>query len=198
MASGRLALSAMLILTGFVVGSLLIAFYDPLPLGFLYPETVFAEISGFAALFLVAATGTMMFFRKQILRSTKDPDALRDLHVVIAALGGLFLIIHVGFFLLMRLTLPVLFGYLGAYVAFVVWVTGAVYLEGYRSSLFYHGLLALIAVSLIVVHVVSAGRDIPVLASGIALVVIAAVVVIGALKPIAELPAEGTARRAGA
>jgi len=188
----------MLILTGFVVGSILIAFSNPFPLGFLYPETVFAEISGFAALFLVAATGMMMFFRKQILRSTKDPEALRDLHVVIAALGGLFLIIHVGFFLLMRLTLPVLFGYIGGYVAFVVWVAGAVYLEGYRSSLFYHGLLSLIAVSLIVVHVVSAGRDIPVLASGIALVVIAAVVVIGALKPLAELPTEGTTRKGGA
>ena len=193
MVSGRLALSSMLILTGFVVMSILIAFYDPFPSGFLNPATVFAEISGFAALFLIAGTGAMMFFRKQILRSTKNPDALRDLHVVIASLGGLFLIVHVAFFLLMRLTLPVLFGYLGAYVAFVVWVTGAVYLEGYRPSLFYHGLLALIAVSLIVVHVVSAGRDIPVLASGIALVVMAAVVVIGALKPIAELPPERAA-----
>ena len=198
MVSGRLALASMLILTSFVVTSILISLYDPFPSGFLSPATVFAEISGFAALFLVAATGMMMFFRKQILRSTKDPEALRDLHVVIAALGGLFLIIHVGFFLLMRLTLPVLFGYIGGYVAFVVWVAGAVYLEGYRSSLFYHGLLSLIAVSLIVVHVVSAGRDIPVLASGIALVVIAAVVVIGALKPLAELPTEGTTRKGGA
>src|SRR5208283_508897 len=133
MVSGRLALASMLILTSFVVTSILISLYDPFPSGFLSPATVFAEISGFAALFLVAATGMMMFFRKQILRSTRDPDALRNLHVLIAALGGFFLITHVGFFLLMRLTLPVLLGYLGAYVAFVVWVTGAIYLEGYRS-----------------------------------------------------------------
>jgi len=189
MVSMRLALSSTLLLTAFVILSIVIAAINPFPSGFLFPATIFAQISGFAAAILVGSTGVLMLFRKQVLRITRDTDALRDLHVVLAALGGLFIILHVGFFLLMRLTLPVLFGYLGVYVAFVVWVTGALYLEGYRSSLFYHGLLSLIAVALIAVHIVSAGVDIPLLFSGIVLVLIASVVVYGALKPVADLPA---------
>ena len=188
MVSSKLALTSMLLLTGLVVASVVIAFANPFPSGFFYSGMIFAQISGFAAALLLASTGVLMLFRKQILRTTKDPEALRSLHLVIASLAGLFIIFHVGLFVLMRLTLPVLFGYLGAYVAFVVWVTGAVYLEGYRSSLFYHGLLGLVAVALIVVHIVSAGVDIPIIFSGVALVLIAAAVVIGALKPVADLP----------
>jgi len=194
MTSRNLAVSSMLILTSFVVATILVAIFNPFAVGFFTAGVVFAEIAGFTALFLVAATGVMMLFRKSLLRSTRNPDALKDLHVLLAALGGFFLIIHIAFFLLSPLTLPVLVGYLGSYVAFVVWVTGAIFLEGYRASLFYHGLLSLIGVSVIIVHVIGAGRDIPVLFSGITLLAVATVVFIGTLQPLARLSAERTAR----
>jgi len=184
----KLALYSTLILTGFVLAALVIAFLNPVPLRFFYPGARFANISGFIALFLVAGTGIMMVFRKPMLRATRSPDALRQLHVVLAALGGLFIIVHVAFLFLFPISLPVLLGYIGTYVAFVVWVTGATFIEGFRNSLFYHGLLSLVGVSLIIIHVFAAGRDVSVLVSGIALVAIAVVVLFGALKQFAELP----------
>jgi hypothetical protein len=188
--SPKLALYSMIILTAFVLVSLAIAFLNPLPLHFFYPGVLLANISGYIALFLVAATGVLMLFRKPMLRMTRSPDALREVHVVLAALGGLFIIIHVAFLLFFPISLPVLFGYLGTYVAFVVWVTGVIFIEGFRSSLFYHGLLSLVGLSLIVIHVFGAGRSVPIFISGIALVAIAVVVIFGALKQLAELPPE--------
>lgn len=184
----KLAFYSLLILTGFVLISLLVAFLNPFPLRFFYQGVLLANISGFVALFLVAGTGILMIFKKPLLRMTRSPDALKELHVMLAALGGLFIIIHVSFLFLFPITLPVLFGYLGVYLAFVVWVTGATFLEGFRSSLFYHSLLSLIAVSLIVLHVFSAGRTVPLFVSGLILIIIAGVVLFGALKQMAELP----------
>ena len=191
--SGRLAVFSTLLLLGLVIAAILIALIDPLPTGLFSQGAVFANISGFVAVFLIGATGVMTLFRKPVLRSTKDAEAFRELHVLLAALGGLFLIFHVAFFLLFPLTLPVLFGYVGSYLAFVVWVSGALFLEGFRSSLFYHSLLSLVGISLIIVHVFSAGRGIPVLVSGVALVVIASVVLVGALKQLTGLPPGQTA-----
>lgn len=188
MASSRLGLYAALALAVFVASIVLVGYARPIPLGPFYQGALFANISGFAAIFLIGGTGVMMSFRRSLLGRTRSPDALRELHILLAALGGLFLAIHVGFFLLFPLTLPVLFGYLGTYASFVVWITGATFLEGFRGSLFYHGLLSLVGVSLIVVHVFSAGRGIPLFASGSVLVVIAAVVIAGAVKELAGLP----------
>jgi hypothetical protein len=50
-------------------------------------------------------------------------------------------------------------------------------------------------VSLIIVHVIGAGRNIPLLISGVSLVVIAAVVLIGALRPLARLPGDRNSRK---
>lgn len=196
MVSERLAFVSVLILSALVVGLLIFAYVNPVR-GFLFfPGAQFANISGFVALFLIAGTGVLMFFRRPLLRITRDPDSLREVHVIVAGLGGLFLIVHISFLLFFPISLAVLFGYLGSYAAFVVWVTGVIFIEGFRSSLFYHSLLSLVAVALMIVHVFAAGRNLPVFASGIVLVIIAAVVLVGAANEAANLPRTGQAPRA--
>jgi len=134
----------------------------------------------------------MMVFRRSLLRRFRNPDLLRAIHVWTAASGGAFLLVHAAFFLLFPVSLPVLLGYLATYAAFVVWVTGLLFMEGLGSSLFYHGLLSLIGASLILVHVIGAGRGIPVTVSAIVLIVIASAVLGGAAWQFARLSKIGT------
>jgi len=156
------------------------------PLTFLYSYAYFANIAGYLALVLIAATGVIMVFRRTLLRYLKDPDLLRNIHVGVAGLGGSFLVVHVVFFLLFPLSLPVLFGYVATYAALAIWVTGALFLEGLRGSLFYHGLLSLVGISLMVVHVFSAGRGLPDVVSGAILVLVAASVLAVGVKRFAD------------
>ncbi|MGD0638340.1 MAG: hypothetical protein ABSA72_09925 [Nitrososphaerales archaeon] len=181
-------------LTALVIVSVAIAFTNPVPYDMLYQGTLLANVSGFLAFFLIAASGGMMVFRRSLLRRFRNPDLLRGIHVWVAAAAGVFLIIHVVFFLLFPVTLPVLFGYVATYAAFVIWVSGLLFIEGLRSSLFYHGILSLIGASLILVHVLGAGRSVPVTISGIALVLTAAVVLGSAVWQFARLSKDGNRR----
>jgi hypothetical protein len=192
----KLAYYSTVILTGFVVVSVLSSFIDPFPFAFLYSGALVANVAGFLALVLIAASGVMMLFRRSLLRRFRTPDLLREVHVVVAASGGAFLIFHVVFFLLFPLSLPVLIGYIATYAAFVVWVTGLLFLEGLRGSLFYHGLLSLIGVSLMMVHVFSAGRDIPLTISGLVLILVASAVLGSAVRQFARLSRDGASRNA--
>jgi hypothetical protein len=183
----KLALYSTLTLTAFVMLSVLVAFFNPVPYGMLYQGTLLANVAGFLAFFLIAASGGMMIFRRSLLRRFRNPDLLRGIHVWVAAAAGVFLIIHVVFFLLFPVTLPVLFGYVATYAAFVIWVSGLLFMEGLRSSLFYHGILSLIGASLILGHVFG-----PVAISGIALVLTAAVVLGTAVWQFVRLSKSGT------
>ncbi len=174
--------------------SVLLAFANPLPVDVLYRGAFLANLAGFLAFFLIGAAGVMMIFRRSLLRRFRNPDLLRGIHVWIAASGGGFLLAHAAFFLLFPVSLPVLLGYLATYAAFVVWVTGLLFMEGLGSSLFYHGLLSLIGASLILVHVIGAGRGIPVTISGIVLILAASAVLAGAAWQFARLPKTGTAK----
>jgi hypothetical protein len=191
----RLAYYSTLVLTAFVIVSILVAFVNPLPFRLLFSGTLLANVAGFIALFLIAATGVMMLFRRSLLRRFRNPDHLKAVHVWVAALGGAFLIVHVVFLLFFPVSLPVLYGYIATYFAFVIWVTGLLFMEGLRSSLFYHALLSLIGVSLIVLHVFTAGRDVPMTISGIVLVVIAAVVLGSAVLQFVRLSRSGAHRK---
>ena len=191
----RLAYYSTLILTAFVLVSILVAFVDPLPFRLMFSGALLANVAGFIALILIAATGVMMLFRRGLLRRFRDPDRLRAVHIGVAALGGAFLIVHVAFLLFFPVSLPVLYGYIATYFAFVIWVTGLLFMEGLRISLFYHALLSLIGVSLIVLHVFTAGRDVPITISGIILIVIASVVLGSAAVQFARLSRQGVHRK---
>jgi hypothetical protein len=183
----RLPYYYMLALTALVSVTVALGLAQLAPLTFLYSYTYFANIAGYLALVLIAATGVIMLFRRPLLRYLKDPDLLRNIHVAVAGLGGAFLVVHVVFFLLFPVNLPVLFGYVATYAALAIWVTGALFLEGMRGSLFYHGLLSLVGISLMVVHVFSAGRGLPDVVSGVVLVLVASSVLAVAVKRVLDL-----------
>jgi hypothetical protein len=165
-------------LVALLVASVVIVREIPL---YYYRETgALADIFGFLALAMIVATGVLMVFKKQILARTRNPGGLRLVHVVVAGLGGVFLVLHAVLFLLFPLSLPVLLGYVATGVALLVWITGIVLLEELRTSLLYHGLFSLVGVFLILLHTFAAGRNIPVVLAGISLSLVALVVLFGA------------------
>ncbi len=120
------------------------------------------DIFGFLALIFITATAIFMLARKRILKYSRNLDLLRRIHVYIAVLGGLFLILHVAYYITWPITSPIILGYVATGVAAVVWLTGMAFLERFKDTLFYHGSLSFAAISLIVIHAMSAGINLPV------------------------------------
>jgi hypothetical protein len=185
--NNKLPLYYMMSLTALVVSTAAAGLVQLAPVTFLYTYTYFANICGYLALILISATGVMMVFRRPLVRLLRDGELLRNLHVIVAGAGGAFLVVHVVFFLLFPVSLPILFGYVATYAALAVWITGALFLEGMRGSLFYHGLLSLIGIALMVIHVFSAGRALGDVVSGAVLILVAASVLTIAVKRMVDL-----------
>jgi hypothetical protein len=191
----RIPYFSALALTVLVAFTTLLGVAQLAPFTLLYRYGYYANVAGYVALVLIAATGVIMLFRKQLLGYLKDPQLLRAIHVAVAGIGGGFLVFHVVFFLLFPLSLPVLFGYLATYTALAVWISGAFFLEGLRGSLFYHGLLSLIGISLMVVHVFSTQRGLSDAFSGAVLVLIACSVLAIAVKRLVDASGARTRHR---
>jgi multidrug transporter EmrE-like cation transporter len=102
-----------------------------------------------------------MLLRKRILKRFRNLDLMRRIHIAVAALGGLFLVLHVAYFLTWPLNTEIFLGYVSATLALVVWVTGTAFLERFRDSLYFHGTLSLSAISLMVIHSSAAGLNVP-------------------------------------
>jgi hypothetical protein len=59
-----------------------------------------ANLAGFLALFFIIATAVMMFIETHLFNRFHSHKALiRNIHIVIAVLGGAFLLLHVNYFL---------------------------------------------------------------------------------------------------
>lgn len=138
-----------------------------------------ADLSGFLALGFIAATGVMMLFKGKLSAWMGSPERLWRLHIAIAAAGGVFLGIHVVLLLDFPVSLPVFFGYIATGVALLVWITGGVYFQGVRNSAFFHGLLSMGAVLLMVLHAFDSGRNIPMVVAGLSLAFAALLIVVG-------------------
>jgi intracellular septation protein A len=119
------------------------------------------DIFGLLALALISATAVLMLLRKMILKRFRNLELLRRLHIAVAGLGGLFLILHVAYFITWPVTVEILLGYVSASLALVVWLTGTAFLERFRDSLYFHGTLSLSAISLMVIHSAAAGLNVP-------------------------------------
>jgi hypothetical protein len=121
-----------------------------------------ANLAGFLALFFITATAVMMFIKKRLFgRFHSHQMFITNVHIVIAALGGAFLLIHADYFLSAPILSPGIFlGYLATAVALIVWFTGFSFLERLRYSLLYHGSLSLFAISLMVIHTLDLGFNI--------------------------------------
>lgn len=161
---------------------------------YLYGIGSLADVFGFLALALIAATGVLMLFKKPLTARLGSPERLWRVHILVAGAGGLFMGLHVVIFLDFPLSLPVLVGYVATGAALFVWITGGVYFQGARNSMFYHGVFSIGAIFLMIVHTFGAGRNIPMDLSGVSLVLIAVVVVAGVTWKLASAwRAEGLA-----
>ncbi len=119
------------------------------------------DVFGLVALALMGATAVLMLLRRRILRRFKNLELIRRAHIAIAALAGLFLVLHVAYFITWPVNLEIFLGYASAAIALVVWVTGTAFLERFRDSLYFHGTLSLSGISLMVIHSASAGLNVP-------------------------------------
>jgi hypothetical protein len=119
------------------------------------------DVFGLIALALIGATAVLMLIRRRILKRFKNLELIRRAHIAIAAVGGLFLVLHVAYFITYPVNLEILLGYLSATLALVVWVTGTAFLERFRDSLYFHGTLSLSGISLMVIHSAAAGLNVP-------------------------------------
>jgi hypothetical protein len=138
-----------------------------------------ADVFGFLALALIAATGVLMLFKKRLAARMGSPEMLWRVHIAIAGAGGMFMGLHVVIFLAFPLSLPIFFGYAATGAALFVWITGGIYFQGIRNSMFYHGVFSTIGIFLMVLHTFGAGRNIPMELSGISLAAIALAVIAG-------------------
>ncbi len=121
-----------------------------------------ANLAGFLALFFIIATAVMMFIKTRLFnRYPSYQKLLRNTHIVLASLGGAFLLVHADYFINAPiLNTGIFLGYVSTAVALVVWFTGFSFLERLRYSLLYHGSLSLFAISLMVVHAIDLGFNI--------------------------------------
>ncbi len=135
------------------------------------------DIFGLLALAFIGFTSVFMLIRKQLLRLTKNLDLLRRTHIYAAGLGGMFLVLHIAYFITWPLTTAIALGYVAAAMAGVVWLTGTAFLERFRDSLFYHSTLSFAAISLMVIHAAGAALNFPIIfAFGVLLVATIAVI----------------------
>ena len=121
-----------------------------------------ANLAGFLALFFIIATAVLMFVKKRLFnRFQAHQGLIRNIHIVVAVLGGAFLLVHADYFINAPiLDTGILLGYVSTAVAVVVWFTGFSFLERLRYSLLYHGSLSLFAISLMVIHALELGFNI--------------------------------------
>jgi hypothetical protein len=126
-----------------------------------FPGLMLGDIFGLLALALIAITAVFMLFRRQILKRFKRLELIRRVHVAVAGLGGLFLVLHIAYFISYPLNIGISLGYGSAGLALIVWLTGTAFLERFRDSLYFHGTLSLSAISLMVIHSAAAGINIP-------------------------------------
>lgn len=181
---GRFATA--LLVSVFLFSLLVLAIAGRYPGRSMFGISGLADDSGFLALGLIAATAVLMLFKKPLAEILGSPERLWRVHIVVAWGGGLFLGIHVVLFLAFPLSLPVFLGYIATGAALFVWLTGGVFFQGVRNSMFYHGVFSIGAIFLMILHTFGAGRNIPMDLSGVSLVLIGLAVVAGVAFKLAK------------
>lgn len=120
-----------------------------------------ANAFGFIAVSLIAVSALFMLLRGQLLKITRNLPLIRSAHIAISTLAGLFLLLHVIYFVSYPFNAGILLGYASFSLALVVWLTGTAFLEKVRGSLFFHGTLSVVVISLALLHAASTGINLP-------------------------------------
>ncbi|MGI0085121.1 MAG: hypothetical protein ACREBQ_08570, partial [Nitrososphaerales archaeon] len=68
-------------------------------MSFYLSELFLGDVSGFLALFLISATALLMVAKRSLLKHTKRQLLFKRVHIIVASLGGGFLIMHADFFI---------------------------------------------------------------------------------------------------
>ena len=153
------------------------------------------DVFGLLALAFISTTAVLMLLRRRILKRFKNLDLIRRVHIGIAGLGGLFLVLHVAYFVTYPLNIAILLGYISATLALVVWLTGTAFLERFRDSLYFHGTLSLSAISLMVIHSAAAGLNVPFVFAEVVLVGATAVAVFKTTQYVGKMRTAGVVKR---
>ena len=127
------------------------------------------DASGFLAIILIGISSTFMLLRPKLLKVTKNIAAIRLAHILISALAGIFMILHIAYLFSPPISVSMDLGYLAVVVSIAVWLTGTAFLERLRDSLFFHGTLSSALAGLVMVHAATSNVNIPFVLSEIIL-----------------------------
>ena len=153
------------------------------------------DIFGYLALTFIILTAVLMLCRKTLLRYTRNLDALRKIHILGSLLAGLFIVLHVAYFVTYPMTSAVMLGYVSVAIAGVVWISGTAFLERFKDTLFYHGVLSLAGISMMVIHAASAGVNIPIMISFVVLALSSSIVLGKAYQHAGKILKAGAVKR---
>ncbi len=136
------------------------------------------DLYGFAALFLIALAAALMLLRSKLLKLTKNIALIRTSHLIISALAGFFLVLHISTLFVLPVSNGIILGYAAVAASGTAWLTGTAFLEKVKDSLFFHGVLSSVLIPLAMMHAATASTNIPaywsqVLLGGTAVVVFA-------------------------
>lgn len=101
------------------------------------PTPLLGDVFGFVALILIALTAIFMVIRGKLLKLTKKISLIRNIHVAIAAGAGLFLVLHVLYYISWPVTTGIIIGYAAFATSIAVWMSGSAFLERMKDSLFF-------------------------------------------------------------
>lgn len=130
------------------------------------PSTI-GDIFGFVAVIFTGVSAFLMVARSKILKMTKNLHAIRVVHIAISFLAGLFMLLHISYYLNYPLNTGIILGYATVGVSLIVWLTGSAFLERVKDSLLFHGSLSILLISLALIHAASSAANFPVLFSEI-------------------------------
>ena len=148
-----------------------------------------AYLSGIFALVLIIATALLVFLKTRLVkRHPSRRDLITKTHIVLATLGGAFLLLHADYFIRAPISDPWIFlGYLSTVVALVVWFTGFSFIERLRYSLLYHGSLSLFTIALMIIHAVELGLNLPLEITEAVLLVLVVVTFVRAMQHVGKI-----------
>jgi len=137
------------------------------------------DIYGFAALFLIALAAVLMLLRSRLLKLT-GITTVRVTHLLVSALAGLFLTLHISTQFVPPVSTGIVLGYGAVLASVAAWLTGTAFLEKMKDSLFFHGVLSSVLIPLAMMHAATSGTNFPLYWSQLLLAATASVVLANA------------------
>lgn len=98
---------------------------------------------------------------------TRNLSAIRSFHIALSGLAGIFIVLHIAFYINFPINAGVALGYGTFGIAIAVWLTGTAFIERVRDSFLFHSSLSIAFVALALMHAASTSSNFPLLFSEI-------------------------------